>query len=230
MTKGIARLAELEGTKILTHSKVYNVSPTSDGHVVELGNGEKISTVMVVYCTSAFMRLKDFDPGNFFTSHVFSYRGQIIATDPLDAELIKPFDGYAMSSNFCYEYFRTYDNRFVLGGMRHSVKGQEENTRDDKVVNPEITQNLLGYVDKHFPTLRGVEFPNAWTGIMAGTNDGLPLVGRIPGHPGIYTSSAFNGYGLSFAYKAGEIIKELIVDGIASHPAAPLFNPKRFTE
>jgi len=92
----------------------------------------------------------------------------------------------------------------------------------------EITKNLIAYTNKHFPTLRGAKFPHVWTGIMAGTKDGLPLVGEIPGQPGSFALLAFNGYGLSFAFKAGELIKDQIVDGQAHHPASSMFNPRRF--
>jgi glycine/D-amino acid oxidase-like deaminating enzyme len=133
-----------------------------------------------------------------------------------------------MSSNFCYEYFRTHARRFVVGGMRWSVKGQEEGTTDDGVVNPQITANLLGYVERHFPSLRGVAFPHCWTGIMAGTDDALPLLGALPGRAGVFVHLAFNGYGLSFAFAGGALLADLVLHGRSAHPAAALFDPRRF--
>ena len=137
---------------------------------------------------------------------------------------------YAMSSNFCYEYFRIHRGRFVLGGMRWSVPGEELGTVDDSTVNPEVTNNLLDYVRRHFPDLSGRDFPHAWTGIMAGTPDGLPLVGALPGRAGTYALGAFNGYGLSFAFLAGRCLAELVVDGQSPHPALPLFAPRRLRQ
>jgi glycine/D-amino acid oxidase-like deaminating enzyme len=227
MTKGIARLACDHDAKIYTHHEVIDVRSDDEGRVVYLKDGRKIKTLMVVHCTSALA--VDLDRSGFLESQIFPYRGQIIATDPLDQDKVKPFEGRAMSSNFCYEYFRTYQNRFIVGGMRWSVKGQEEHKLNDTIINPEISANLLIYVNKHFPTLRNVEFPHAWTGIMAGTNDGLPLVGEIPGQSGVFALLAFNGYGLSFAFKAGELIRDQIIHGSSGHPAASMFNPRRFS-
>lgn len=226
MTKALALRAEEYGAAIYPHHRVADVQSADEGHIVTLTDGRKIKTLMVVHCTSALA--VDLDQSGFLKSQVFPYRGQIIATDPLGADKVEAFRNHAMSSNFGYEYFRTYQRRFLLGGMRWSVKGQEEHTTDDTVINHTITDNLLDYVDKHFPTLRDVEFPHAWTGIMAGTNDGLPLVGEIPGQSGVLALLAFNGYGLSFAFKAGELIRDQIIHGSSSHPAAPMFSPRRF--
>jgi glycine/D-amino acid oxidase-like deaminating enzyme len=91
-----------------------------------------------------------------------------------------------------------------------------------------VTANLLGYVNEHFPALRGVAFPHVWTGIMAGTPDGLPLVGALPGAPGTFALLAFNGYGLSFAFLAGACLAATIAGERPPHDALPLFAPRRF--
>jgi glycine/D-amino acid oxidase-like deaminating enzyme len=63
---------------------------------------------------------------------------------------------------------------------------------------------------------------------MAGTGDGLPLLGALPGQEGVFALLAFNGYGLSFAFAAGRCLAEAIVHGHSEHPAAGLFAPRRF--
>jgi len=226
MVCGLARLAHQAGAKIYTHHKVFTVKSSDVDNIVCLPDGHEIRTLAVVHCTSALAL--HLDQTGFLESQIFPYRGQIMATDPLDDWQIDPFRGLAMSSNFCYEYFRTHQNRFTIGGMRWSVKGQEEHTIDDSVINPVINKNLQEYIDKHFSSLAGVKFPHTWTGIMAGTNDGLPLVGPMPGKIGMLVSLAFNGYGLSFAYKAGELIHDYIVNGKSDHPAAGMFSLRRF--
>jgi glycine/D-amino acid oxidase-like deaminating enzyme len=179
-----------------------------------------------VHCTSTLAR--ELDPTGFLDRVVFPFRGQIVATDPLPADVAAQFPPYAMSSNFCYEYFRIARGRFVIGGKRWSVKGEELGILDDDSQNPVITANLLEYVREHFPSLAGTAFPHVWTGIMAGTPDGLPLLGALPGQPGAYVLGAFNGYGLSFAFLAGRCLAEILVDGQPADPAAGLFAPRRF--
>ena len=96
------------------------------------------------------------------------------------------------------------------------------------MTNPEVSQNLLDYVRRHFPLLRDIALPHSWTGIMAGTRDGLPLLGALPGQPGAFVLLGFNGYGLSFAHLGGEVLSQQILTGQADHDAAPLFAPRRF--
>ena len=142
----------------------------------------------------------------------------------------RPPKKYAMfeKGNFCYEYFRLHGGRFVVGGMRWSVPGEEQGIVDDTEVNDAVADGLRAYVHRHFPVLRDVPFPHGWTGIMAGTQDGLPLCGELPGRPGVFALLGFNGYGLSFACEAGATVADQIVHGKADHPAVPMFAPRRF--
>lgn len=226
MVRGLARAARTAGARIYEQAPVTSVAPHGEGQRITLADGRHVDATIVVHCTSALAR--DLDPSGFLQEQLFPFRGQILATDPLPAELAARFPAYAMSSNFCYEYFRMHGGRFVIGGMRWSVAGEEQNVVDDATHHDEVSANLRRYVDEHFPVLREVPMPHVWTGIMAGTGDGLPLVGELPGQPGVFALMGFNGYGLSFACEAGATLAEQIVEGKASHPAAELFVPRRF--
>ena len=168
------------------------------------------------------------DRSGFLSRVVFPFRGQIVATRELSQEQLDAIPRYAMSSHFCYEYFRVHGKRMTLGGMRWSVKGEENDITDDQSVNAEVTHNLVRYLEKHFPSLVDVGLDAEWTGIMAGSPDALPLVGEIPGRAGEYACLAFNGYGMSFAFLAGQCIAEMMQDGRSSYPASRLFRPSRF--
>jgi gamma-glutamylputrescine oxidase len=226
LVRGLARAARSAGARIHEGCAVRSVTGDSGAFTVTLAGERAIRAAVVVHCTSTLART--LDQTGFLARQVFPFRGQIIATDPLPDDLLATLPPYAMSSNFCYEYFRVHGRRFVLGGMRWSVPGEEQGILDDGAVNEAITRNLLGYVGRHFPTLAGLPYPHVWTGIMAGTGDGLPLCGALPGQPGVFALCGFNGYGLSFAFEAGRTLAEQILDGQARHPAAPLFAPRRF--
>ena len=193
---------------------------------VALANGQSLRATVVVHCTSALA--PDLDRTGLLARTVFPFRGQIIATDPLPPAIADQFPPYAMSSNFCYEYFRMHDRRFVLGGKRWSVAGEEQGIVDDDHHNPEVSNQLLTYAREHFPVLADTPFPHVWTGIMAGTPDGLPLCGSLPGQPGMFALLGFNGYGMSFAFLAARSLADMIAgNGGGQHPALPLFAPRR---
>ena len=225
MVRGLAAMARAAGARILQGWRVDSITGDAGEFTVQCDRG-RVTAGVVVHCTSTLAR--SLDNSGFLARTVFPFRGQILATDPLPVELRERLGPYAMSSNFCYEYCRLHDGRFVVGGMRWTVKGEEQGILDDSTVNDTISDNLRAWVTLHFPDLEGVPFPHSWTGIMAGTGDGLPLVGALPGRPGVFVCGAFNGYGLSFAWLGARVLAEQVVDGASRHPAAPLFAPRRF--
>jgi glycine/D-amino acid oxidase-like deaminating enzyme len=228
MVRGLARAAIAAGASLATGADVVAIDGGAGDFRVRLRDGRAVAASIVVHCTSTLAR--ELDRSGLLARTVFPFRGQIVATDALPAAVVRQFPRYAMSSNFCYEYFRIAGDRFVIGGKRWSVPGEQLGMLDDDGHEPRITANLLAYVREHFPPLRDAPFPHVWTGIMAGTPDGLPLVGALPGAPGTFALLAFNGYGLSFAFLAGRCVADQIVDGHSAPAALPLFAPRRFAE
>lgn len=226
MVRVLAARARESSARIHEDAPVVGVDGTAGAIDVHIDGGRRIRATAVVHCTSALART--LDPTGFLAAQVFPFRGQIIATDPLPSATAARFPRAAMSSNFCYEYFRMHEERFVLGGMRWSVPGEQLGLLDDQGHDPRISANLEDYARRHFPCLEGVPFPHVWTGIMAGTSDGLPLCGALPGQSGVFALLGFNGYGLSFASEAGRTVASLILDGRADHPAAAMLAPRRF--
>jgi glycine/D-amino acid oxidase-like deaminating enzyme len=226
MVRGLALAAASAGAQIVEGARVMSIAGGAGNFEVNLYDGRSVRSSILVHCTSALAR--ELDTTGLLARTVFAFRGQVLATDPLPAAVAAQFPAYAMSSNFCYEYFRMSRGRFVIGGKRWSVPGEELGILDDSTHHPQVTQNLLDYVHEHFPVLRDTPFPHVWTGIMAGTPDGLPIVGALPGRSGEFALLAFNGYGLSFAFLAGRCLAEMIVDGQSLHPSIALFAPRRF--
>lgn len=225
MVRGLAALAAARGARIVERCPVLAIRGEAGDFALELADGRSLAAPVVVHCTSALAR--DLDPTGLLTRAVFPFRGQILATDPLPPAVAAQFPPYAMSSNFCYEYFRMHRGRFVVGGKRWAVPGEETGILDDSTHNDAVSAHLLDWVRAHFPVLAGTPFPHVWTGIMAGTPDGLPLCGALPGPAGRFALLGFNGYGLSFAYLAARCLADLIVDGRSEHPALAMFAPRR---
>ena len=59
------------------------------------------------------------------------------------------------------------------------------------------------------------------------TDDGLPLMGQVPGVPGAYVACGHNVWGMLNAPASGEAIAELIVDGTTNHIDLAPFSPGR---
>jgi len=59
------------------------------------------------------------------------------------------------------------------------------------------------------------------------TQDGLPLIGKVPRSEGAYVASGHNVWGILNAPATGEALAELIVDGVARSTDLAPFDPKR---
>jgi len=59
------------------------------------------------------------------------------------------------------------------------------------------------------------------------TDDGLPLIGRVPGVAGAYAATGHSVWGILNAPATGEAIAELIVDGSAPTVDLRPFDPGR---
>ncbi|MEC9047996.1 MAG: FAD-dependent oxidoreductase [Planctomycetota bacterium] len=228
MVRGLAARAVEAGATIAQRCAARAIRGEAGDFTVELEDGRGVQAQVVVHCTAALGQ--SLDRTGLLGRAVFAYRGQIVATDPLPDEIAAQFPACAMSSNFCYEYFRMHRRRFVLGGMRWSVPGEEVGVVDDANHHPQVSENLIAYARRHFPDLADVPFPHVWTGVMAGSPDALPLCGAMPGQPGEFALLGFNGYGLSFAFLAGKCLSELIIDGESRHEALPMFAPRRLLD
>jgi glycine/D-amino acid oxidase-like deaminating enzyme len=59
------------------------------------------------------------------------------------------------------------------------------------------------------------------------TQDGLPLIGKVPGSEGVYVATGHNVWGILNAPATGEALAELIVDGAARSTDLAPFDPAR---
>ena len=65
--------------------------------------------------------------------------------------------------------------------------------------------------------------------IALSSEDGLPLIGAVPGVDGAYVATAHSVWGMLNAPATGEAVAELIADGTSSHVDLAPFSPARLT-
>lgn len=106
-----------------------------------------------------------------------------------------------------YLYARTTaDDRIIVGGED-----------DENAVAPEARDALMPVkaeaILRRFSALRPDTEATAdfiWSGAFGTTADGLPLIGRVPGYPGICAAYGYGGNGITFSYLAAQMIGESI--------------------
>ena len=145
-------------------------------------------------------------------------RGQVLATEPL-AQAPYPRPHYARHG---FDYWQqTPDNRLILGGRR-------DLSLDTEFTNEEAVTDLIQDELTSFATeLLGAEprIEHRWPGIFGATEDGLPLVGPVPGHDGVWVSAGYSGHGNVMGLACGELVAQAILGTPA--PELELFDPSR---
>jgi glycine/D-amino acid oxidase-like deaminating enzyme len=106
-----------------------------------------------------------------------------------------------------YHYARTTTaGRIIIGG-EDSDRAVEPDERDRLI--PEKAQVLTQKLAALWPTANlDIEF--RWSGAFDTTNDGMPLIGPVPGMKGVYAAYGYGGNGITFSFLAARLIGDLI--------------------
>jgi glycine/D-amino acid oxidase-like deaminating enzyme len=138
-------------------------------------------------------------------SSVTAVRGQVVATEPLDRQVL-PCPLY---SRWGYDYVQQRaDGRLVAGGRR-DTNLDGETTREERT-----TGEIQGRLDELVAELtdgRPPAITHRWAGLMGFTEDGLPLVGELPGRPGVWVSAGYSGHGNVLGFACGEGVARAIL-------------------
>ena len=149
---------------------------------------------------------------------IWPARGQVVATEPL-AERLFEYPHYARHG---FDYWQQLpDKRIVLGGFRDfSILGE---MTDDEVTTQVIQDALDTFLVELLGELPRVEY--RWAGIFGLTQDLLPLVGRVPGHDGVWIAAGYSGHGNVMGFMCGRLVAAAILGG--EDPLLKMFDPTR---
>jgi gamma-glutamylputrescine oxidase len=148
-------------------------------------------------------------------------RGQVLATEPLPERL---FDcpHYARQG---FDYWQQLpDGRIVLGGFR-DFSILTEMTDDETTTEP-IQEALDAFLVEILGSMPAVT--HRWAGIFGLTQDLLPLVGRVPGHDGLWVAAGYSGHGNVLGLLCGELAAAAILG--RDDTLLELFAPARLVQ
>lgn len=221
LVHGIAEQAKKLGAHLYTNTNVTQVISSTDLHQIQTSRGVCFAK-KIIYANNAYAA--DLVP--FVKNVIVPTRGQVITTKPLQEWYWKA--GILMNDGFEYMIQRE-DKRVVLGGCRWKAPCKEQPITDDSSIEPNISEGLREYLPENFPDQcgEGVEIEYEWTGIMGFTEDGMPLVGAVPGTHNQYIAAGYTGHGMPIAFLAAKAVAELALEKTPSLlPAA--YSPERF--
>ncbi len=204
---GINPVAFTEGmlaasdAKLLQNCEVYALEPENDGVCVR-------SRLATIHAAHAMLATNAYSPllHPSFSGRVLPTRTQVLLTVPSP-----PVLDTLCYANYGYEYFRQMsDGRILMGGWRKHFADVEIGYADETTEG--VQKGLEGFLRERFPET-SPEVEMRWSGVMAFTPDGLPLVGTLDGLPRVGYAVGFNGHGLGLGIATADELVDTMLHG-----------------
>ena len=201
------------GLNIIEGAEVQSIEKFGDR--LKITTGEfSVEAEMAILATNAYSPMVD----GYFKNLIFPVRGQMVAVSAKDRPELGDATYYA---NFGYDYFRNENSRqFLMGGLRDKFVNEEVGYEDK--ITPNLQKGLEDYIKSHIG-IKQFEATHRWSGVMATTTDGLPLVGALPHNSSVIVAAGMNGHGFGL----GMIIARDLARAIIGDPTSDLL--KRFS-
>jgi glycine oxidase len=121
-----------------------------------------------------------------------------------------------------------YEDVYVIPRAmgEHIIGSTVEYVGFDKRVTVEGIAALLGDATRLVPALREAEMAASYGCLRPASADGLPLLGRVAGRPGLVVATGHFRNGILLAPITGALIADLILHGKTAIPLDP-FRPDR---
>jgi len=194
---GLATRAHAAGAVFVLGTTVTGLSSDGAGTVVQTSAGQIHTDVVVLAAGAGLAHVAP-----WFEDKSYPVRAQLLATPGLSAPLPFPIRtqlGHAA-------LVPGPSSHLVATGCRWATPHLEAGEADDSVVSPAVHGKLSELTKRHRPDAG--DPTHQWTGIMAFTCDGLPLLGPIPGRSRIISCSGFAGHQATLGLGAARAIAD----------------------
>lgn len=195
LTGGLLTKSLERGAQFYAPVRVADVR-SAEGHVtVETAAGPVISAQHVVFTTGHDI------PGIVPRGMHAITSTWAIATKPQEHALW-PEQLFIWEASHPYLYLRsTSDGRVVCGG-------EDEPIDDDAARDALMGAKAATLARKLAALMPGLDTTPeyAWAGSYGSTHTGLPLIGRVPGHPNVFAVMGYGGNGVIYSKIAAEIV------------------------
>lgn len=96
-------------------------------------------------------------------------------------------------------------------------------------LNWPLLKRMLDTAFAYMPGLRELTALRAWTGFRPTSPDKLPLLGPVPGRPGLWLATGHEGLGITTALSSAALLADRLTGTAPALDPAP-FDPARFSE
>ena len=130
-----------------------------------------------------------------------------------------------MSDGF---HFRVRDGRVLLLLPTPGIPGRPF----EATVDPAWVDAVARVARERVPVLRraSIDLPACWAGLYEMTPDKHAILGPAPGCVNLYLINGSSGHGVMHAPALGQLLAEIVIDGVASTLDVSALRPSRFDE
>ena len=169
-----------------------------------------------------------------WSAGVAKMAGLDLPVEPLRRMLVptEPFDKIAHSAPMTIDMSTGFHFRPEGLGLLLAWNDPEETPSFNTQFDRAFTEKILTRAVNRVPVLEEVEVnpSRAWAGLYEMTPDHHPILGAVPGIPGLYLANGFSGHGVMHSPATGKIMADLILTGATSLIDAKLLDYARFAE
>ena len=182
---GLVRALTASDGRVHTETRARHI----DDGVVVTDHGELHADAVVI---ATHLPIKEM--GGYF-ARTEAHRSYVIAVTVAGEH---PGDMY-ISTDEPTRSLRTAGQHLLIGGDGHRVGKPHDTT--------EHYRNLEGWAREHFDV---TEVAHRWSAQDWAAADGLPYIGRMPGHDNVYVATAFRKWGMTHGVVAAMVIADSI--------------------
>jgi glycine oxidase len=143
-----------------------------------------------------------------------AWSGQLLATLGLELP-VEPVKGQMI----LYRGEPAFLSSMVLAKGRYAIPRRDghiligstlEHTGFDKTPSDEALASLRASAEELIPALAGMEPVNHWAGLRPGSPQGIPFIGEVPGHHGLWLNTGHYRNGLVLAPASCQLLADLM--------------------
>lgn len=199
---GLAQRVHETGAKIFAPARVTGVMRDGDGFTVQIA-GKTIRAREVLIATNGYSGPEL----PFFHHRIMPIRSAIIATEPLDPDVMNsvfPAGRPVVDTSRLVPYYRPSPDgtRVVFGGRAFDLADKPQN----------YTPDLQRLMTRVFPQLADTKISHAWSGTVAYPFDHAPHLGC---HDGLYYAMGYCGSGVGRASFYGHKVAQKMLGDTA---------------
>jgi gamma-glutamylputrescine oxidase len=148
-----------------------------------------------------------------YDGRVRARRLHMVATAPVAERLTD----HLVYARWGYEYFQQRPDGRILAGGFGDLDGEASYT-DRPDGDPRIWERIERYLSEDLGV--SAEITHRWTGTVGYGEDRRPVVGPVPGRPGLWVAGGYSGTGNVSGFLAGQQLADMVAD----EAVEPLFS------